>query len=173
MVQIVATVDVNLKSALASFNAVRFELISQLAKEQEIVNRLYKATTTTWTNKPTFTKETKIGTAELVATVSTNHLIYRMQHEGTTKKNYLIPRVVKSGKRLHYQENYKRKTQVGVIGSTSGGKSGPWTHPGQVTHPGYEGGKWTDAIVKQRQKPFQENMEKAVERGLKKTGATP
>lgn len=168
--QIVATVNVDLKSALASFNAVRFELISQLAKEQEIVNKLYKATTTTWSNKPTFVKETKISSAELIAIVSTNHLVYRMQHEGTTKKNYLIPKVVKPGKRLHYQENYKRKTQVGIIGSTSGGKSGPWTHPVQVTHPGYEGGKWTPAIVKQRQKPFQENMDKAVGRGLKKAG---
>ena len=168
--QITATVNVNLKSALSSFNAVRFELISQLAKEQEIVRRLYKATTTTWSNKPAFVKETKIGAAELVATVSTNHLVYRMQHEGTTKKNYLIPGVVKPGKRLHYQKGYKRKTQVGIIGSTGGGKSGPWTHPVQITHPGYEGGKWTPAIVKMRQKPYQENMDKAVDQGLKKAG---
>lgn len=170
--QITATASINIKPALLSFNAMRFELIKQLAVEQEIVRRLYKATTTTWNHKPVFAKETKIGTDTLSYTVSTNHLIYFMQHEGTTKKNYRIPKVVKKGKRLHYQEGFKPKTQVRVIGSTSGGKFGDWVHPVAVTHPGYEGRKWTEEIVKMRQKPFQENMEKAVERGLKRMGVT-
>jgi len=65
-------------------------------------------------------------------------------------------------KRLVFPNKYKAKTSPGVIGSTSGGKSGTIVTATSVRHPGFQARKFVDAIKKKNDLEFYNGADKAV-----------
>lgn len=110
------------------------------------VKRDYEATVRTWERKPTFTIE--YGKDEVI--VSTGDDNYTGIDEG-------VPAHIIAARRspvMRFQKDYKAKSQPGVIGSRSGGKSGNIIVANVVSHPGIQARKFTDAIKKKNDPKF-------------------
>lgn len=106
-------------------------------------------TTETWTSRPTFTRFFRDRPPSAGAFTESD--VYGYLNEGVP------PRIIraKNATMLRFQTEYTPKTQVKVLGSRAGGKSGPWTSKKEVNWPGIEARKWDEAIAEKYRRRFQ------------------
>ena len=138
---------------LAAIKAVRNRWTKGLQAEARAIKAEYQKTTKTWDHQPFFQTEVKSGKGEQYAKVSTEHRIYWFVHESVS-----VLRAV-------FSPDWSPKTQPRVLSSGAG--SGRMLYASKkISKPPYEARKFTDEIIKIRQKPFQEAMEAATGEGL-------
>ena len=120
------------------------------------VLRDFVETTESWNHKPVFQRRATVDGVE----VYTDDEIFRFVDLGT-KPHDIYPR---NAPRLRFQSQYTAKTTPGNIASRSGGKSGPFVFAKKVRHPGFEGRKFTETIMRRRQAL----LKKRIDDGLSK-----
>ena len=162
----------------ARFNSLAFAYaIAAAANEAgKEIQKDFEATTKTWKHKPQFVKEVDVKTSPVQVLVGTDDEIYRYVDEGT-KPHPIFAGIYtgKSNKKaLAFQwggkGSYKAKTSPGVIGSRSGGPSGPFVAFPYVQHPGTKARNFDKMIQKKWTPRFKRLMEKAISTGAKKSG---
>ena len=137
----------------AAIKAIRHEWFKALQAEARAIKAEYEKTTRTWEHQPFFQTKVKSGKNEQYAEVSTQHRIYWFVHESVS-----VLRAV-------FSPDWAPKTQPRVLSSGAG--SGRMLYASKkISKPPYEARKFTDEIIKIRQKPFQEAMEAATGQGL-------
>lgn len=106
-------------------------------------------TTETWKSRPEFALVIRVQKAEFL--VLTNSNIWSYLDQG------VAPHIItpKRAKVLRFQRDYSAKTEVKVLSSKAGGKSGPWVSKKEVNWPGIEARNWGEAIAKKYRKRFQ------------------
>lgn len=113
----------------------------------------YKATVGTWKHHVSFyIKQAHWEDAYRVLTsgIATTDLIFIGVDQGTRRHD--IP--ARRKKTLKYQKHFRPKTVPKRIGSTAGGKYGPWRSPKKVTHPGTQPRRFTETIAANREPDF-------------------
>lgn len=146
--------------------AMRNALEAEMQAVQKEVRRDFDATTRTWSNKPGFKDEFQSRPNRLRFFTGTSDEVYTYVSEGT-KAHVIRP---KRAKMLRFQGTYSAKTSPGVIGSSSGGSSGPVVYSTGVRHPGTKARKFDEAIKKRWQSPFEKRMRQAMDRAAKASG---
>ena len=143
----------------------------------------FKATTKTWSRQPTFIKEVDTKTSPVQILVGTDDEIYRYLDEGTglygpKHRKYPIFAGIYTGKSkakaLRFQwggpGSYRAKTTPNVIGSGSGGPSGPMVAFPYVMHPGIKPRNFDITIRKKWEPKFKRLMEDAMRKGARASG---
>ena len=147
------------------------------------IQKDFEATTKTWDHKPQFVKEVDVKTSPVQVLVGTDDEIYRYVDEGTglygpKKRKYPIFAGIYTGKsnkkalsfRWGGKGSYRAKTRPGVIGSTSGGPSGPMVAFPYVEHPGIKPRNFDKTIQKKWEPRFKRLIEQAMSIGSKNSG---
>ncbi len=150
---------------LFKLRTVRAEMLMEMERQIDIIDRMYGATYRSWTHKPQFKKAFRTAVNFLEAKVSTIDVIYAWTDDGT-RSHPILPRLHggRSGV-LAFPSRFQPKTKVRTIGSRRGSKSGTRfaTH---VFHPGTKARNFTKEIVKRRSKPYVKQMRAAIRRGV-------
>lgn len=150
---------------LFKIRTVRAEMLMEMGRQIDIIDRMYGATYRTWSHKPQFKKAFRTAVNFLEAKVSTIDVIYAWADDGT-KAHPILPRL--HGGRagvLAFPARFAPKTKVRTIGSGRGSKSGSAfaTH---VFHPGTRARNFTKEIVKRRAPFYAPQMQAAIRRGV-------
>ena len=98
--------------------------------------------------------------------VGTNSKIYEYVDKGT-KPHIIRP---KRAQFLRFQTGYRAKTTPGIIGSSSGGRSGDIVYSQGVRHPGTKARKFSEIINKKYERKFKDEMHAAMRRAAQKSG---
>lgn len=130
------------------------------------IEKDFQKTTKSWNRKVRFVKIVAISKNKIEILVGTDDEIYRYVTEGT-RPHVILP---KNAPALRFQRTYKAKTTPGVIGSSSGGSSGPTVFSSGVIHPGTKARNFDDAIAKRWKKRFKRRMEAAMREAVKVSG---
>jgi hypothetical protein len=112
----------------------------------------------TWTKQPRIIIK---STSFLVREIYTENQIYQWLNDGT-RKNYPIPKNLVGSKMLRFQEGYKAKTRVRVLGSSGGGKFGKVVFRKRVIHPGITARHWVDEVVKKWERKLPKDLRNAI-----------
>lgn len=137
---------------------VRQEIMAAAAKVGEDMKRDYAMTTETWKHKVNFHRETRTNAASVSIQVWTDNQIFAWVNNGTPPHPIAIK--VMSG--LRFQVGYKAKTTPGVLGSSSGGKFGYYTHADNVKHPGTDARNFDKVLAEKYDPIFQAAIDAAV-----------
>ena len=156
-----------IKPAKLNLEAVRIELEKAVTFEGEAIRKEYEKTTRTWRNKPKFEVIPDVGKDKVEVLVGTDDKVFGYVDLGT-RPHIIVP---KRAGLLRFQSGYKAKTAPGVIGSSAGGKFGSVVYSRIVHHPGTVARNFSKIIQKRRQKPFQNAMIKAMQKGAAKANA--
>ena len=157
-----------IKPARMKPKEVRFEVLNALRKEGRAHVKLYKKTVGTWKKKPKFgflISTAPAGDLSLLSGPESGGQVWEWLNRGT-KGPY--PIIAKKAPLLRFRTGYTAKTQPRQFSSGSGGAKGPWRSKKAVMHPGIKAREWSEEMVKTRQRPFNRNMFRAVQRGTKK-----
>lgn len=128
------------------------EIEKALREEVKQLDRLYRLTYMTWSNKPAMHKEVKIGSKEAFAEVSTDDRKMLWLDDGTK-----FPRHAKMS------QDWVSKTKVNRLRSGHGrGRLARVSR--QVRMPGIKPRNWTKIIARMRGPIFVRNVENAVKR---------
>lgn len=163
----VAQLAKSIKPKKINVPKVRQNLLNALRKEGNIVKKEYEKTVATWNDPPKF--EVSIGlkrggggeASVLVHPTGTELQVNKFvwTDDGTEAH----PIEAKNAPYLVFQVGYTPKTRPGKIASGPASRFGEFVSVKQVDHPGTKARKFTEAIVKQRRKPFIQAMIKAAE----------
>ena len=135
------------------------------AIEKGIVND-YKATCSTWKNKPKIESLTSVKNGSIDIMVDVIGDIYAYVDKGT-KPHSIFP---KRAKFLRFKSQYRAKTAPGVLSSWNGGGSGGNVFRKAVRHPGIKGRKFSEMIKKKWDARYQLLMQQALTRAAKQSG---
>lgn len=139
------------------------------AEAEAIRDEIFKdfdATVKTWNHKPTFAGGVTVKGQQISIEIKTDDKVYGYVTEGT--KKHIIKPV--RAKRLRFQSKYKAKTTPKVIGSKSGGKSGPVVFAKVAHHPGTKARKFNETIAKKWNPIFKRRMQAALDRAAQQSG---
>jgi len=142
---------------------IRAELLREMNRQIDIIDRMYAKTYSTWTHKPVFKKKIATSANKLEVGTSTDNKIMLFLDDGT-KERYIYPRRARV---LLFRTGFRPKTNVRTIGSRRGSQSGPLVGAKRVKHK-IRARKWTDEIVKRRQKHYATGMARALALGVKR-----
>lgn len=153
-------------------DAFRVELLAGLRISGKELAAEFEKTTATWEHeKPAFTPKIGLSTgkATLDLNLTGNALGIKKWFwlEDGTPAHPIRPRRKKV---LAFRGGYRAKTQPGLIGSRAGGPTGPQVFASGVSHPGAEPRGWAKIIQRRYSPRFASNMQKALERGAKRSG---
>jgi hypothetical protein len=143
-------------AALAQIEAVRKEWRAALKEEGQAIKREYDKTTATWQTKVSFQVQVRPqGKSGMYVEVWAKNRIYWFVHEGIAVMHARL------------SDDWRPKTQPRVLGSGAG--SGHVLYVSKKWEgPLYEPRKFTEEIVKVRQKPFEKRMQHATAVGARK-----
>ena len=144
---------------------VRAEMLQEMGRQIDIMDRMYGATYRTWTHKPQFKKAFRTAPNFLEAKVSTIDQIYAWADDGT-RAHAIIPR---RAKQLSFDAQFTPKTNPNIIGSGRGSRSGR-VHATHVFHPGSKPRNFTKEIVRRRAAAYSRQMQAAIKRGVIRVG---
>lgn len=147
-------------------DAIRLELLSMMNSTSREIKKDFQACVKTWNHKVEFEilKSLKGGPTVLIGT---DDEIFGYVNNGTPEHD--IPASKPSG--LFYKSGFKPKTQVGVIGSRTGGKFGPVRGHGMIVHhPGIAARNFDKTIADLWRQKFKRLAEEAIKRGVEKSG---
>jgi len=125
----------------------------------------FKKTVATWDNRPTFAKKFIQSPNQMIEQVyptGANKDQYYYVHEGT-KARLILPR---PGNRvLKFKPGYLPATKPGNVGSKHAFRFGATVFATQVrNHPGIRPRKFSEAIAKKNQRPFEVDIQEAINR---------
>lgn len=95
--------------------------------------------------------------------------LWRMLSKGTGGKSHKIPLSPKTDGFLWYRENYEPKTRVLSGGLSSGGSgdySGGLVKARQVTHPGFEGRRWTYHLMEEYRPRWRKHVDGVLKQAI-------
>ena len=141
----------------AFFNIERFTLLHRAHMRVMAIKieRELRSTVKAWTHKPSFS--VKYARDEI--SITTDDDLYALVDAGSPAHTIVSVRA----RRLVFQNKYKAKTSPGVIGSSSGGKSGIIVTATRIPrHPGFQARKFIEAIKKRNDLEFFDGENKAV-----------
>ena len=141
---------------LFRFRTVREELLRELDKQIDIIDRMYQKTYRTWTTKPTFTKTISTGKERISVTTATGFAVMRFLDDGTKVRRAVMT------------SDFVAKTTPRTIGS-KGGRGGVIFISRKLTLPGIKARNFTKEIVKRRAKNYTKAMDRALRRGVIRT----
>lgn len=144
----------------------RLTIINKARGVGNAMKKDFEATTKSWKHKPVFTVDVSTKGQGPAILVGTDDEIYRYVNDGT-KPHPIFP---KRAKVLRFQGGYSAKTSPGVIGSGSGGASGPTLFRPYVQHPGTEARNFDEVIAKKWQSRFRQEMEAAMAEATRESG---
>ena len=146
-------------------DAFRLEFLSMMHKAEREMIKDFRLTAETWEHKPVFQSQISlIGGPSLL--VGTDDEIYGYVNNGTPS-HVIQPKLASV---LSFQTDFTPKTVPGVIGSKSGGKSGPRRRAKAVQHPGFEARKFDDTIQKKWKPIFKDRSHEAMKKAAQKSG---
>ena len=145
---------------------MRLELLNGLRTVARAVERDYKETVKTWKTKVEFETIVSLRGGKAEFLVGTNSKIYEYVDKGT-KPHIIRP---KRAQFLRFQTGYRAKTTPGIIGSSSGGRSGDIVYSQGVRHPGTKARKFSEIINKKYERKFKDEMHAAMRRAAQKSG---
>lgn len=150
-----------------SVDKVRLELLNELRKSGTRLRREFGKTTATWNTEVKFDQKVSLRAGAAVD-VWTDNEIYGYGNDGTPAHT-ITPRTAPF---LQFQTGYTAKTQPRVIGSRSGGKSGPYRRAASVNHPGMEAREFDSVIAAEAEDWFPQVIQDAIDRGIQKSGGS-
>lgn len=143
---------------------VRAELLQEMGRQLDIIDRMYGATYRTWNHKPQFKKKFRSTRSKIVGEVTTIDVIYFWADDGT-RRHVILPR---RNNPLAFPASFRPKTRPKTIGSGSGFRGGGTVFSERVVHPGQKPRNFTKTIVDRRLKFYAPQMQRAVARGVKR-----
>jgi hypothetical protein len=152
------TVTSNLDAALLTLDAVEKAAIAELSHQGEEILKLFRQTTKNWDKRKFsgFTKVAEVNANEAKVTVGSSDRIYTFLNFGTSERW------------AYLSSNWSSQTAVRSLGSSPGrgkvllrGRTA-MTEAGMNADVGIDARKWDEEIVKQRQLPFQREMEASI-----------
>lgn len=154
----------------------RKEVLFAAGKAARDIKKDFQQTVKTWKRKPTFEMVVAVGPKSIDILVSTDDEIYGYVDKGT--KPHPIFAGIYTGKSdkksLYFQwggkGSYSPKTIPNVIGSRSGGSSGPMVNKAWVDHPGTKARNFDKIIAKKWEPIYKRRIEQALSRANKKSG---
>lgn len=162
----------------ARFNDAAFKrkLFAAMDAEAQDMKQDFEKTTDTWEHDVKFTIASTVKPNGPEVLVGTDDEIYGYVNDGT-KRHPIFAGIFtgKSTKKaLSFQwggkGSYRPKTTPRVIGSKSGGSSGPQVVRPFVQHPGTKGRHFDEVIEKKHKPKFKRRMEKAMSDAAKASG---
>lgn len=144
---------------------VRAELLQEMGRQLKIIDGMYGATYKTWNHKPKFTTKFSSNRNRIIGQVTTIDVIYSWVEDGT-RRHIILPRSP-SGV-LAFPSTQKAKTKPRTIGSGGGFKSSRTSFRRLTIHPGIKARKFSETIIKRRDKFYSRQMQAAVARGVKR-----
>lgn len=81
-----------------------------------------------------------------------------------TRPHLIIPKSPNTS--LKFRSEFKPKTRPGFVGSSAGGKTGPYVYPKVVRHPGIEPREFSKTIAEQGESRFQRSIQDAANRAV-------
>jgi hypothetical protein len=134
----------------------RLNILNELRSEGREIEKLMAKTVATWQGEtPKF--ESLIGLIGKDATVvvgptGSDKAVNKWVWADQGTKAHVIR--AKNKPRLLFRTGFTPKTKPNIISSFRGSKSGPWTSPVQVNHPGTAPRNFSKTIVSRRRKKF-------------------
>lgn len=144
-----------------------YELQYEINKIGKEIEQEFNKTTNYWKHKPSFAKETNISNDKIEVLVGTDDEIYRYVNDGA-KDHIIVP--VKAPFLVFQTGKYHASTTPGSLISKQHGRGGKYHRHSIVHHPGIKARKFDEQIKKRWEKKFNTRIEKAIKRGIKKTG---
>ena len=153
----------------------RKEILFAVGKTAKDVKKDFEKTTKTWKKKPVFEIVIAIGPKSADFLVGTDDEIYSYVDQGT-KPHPIFAGIYtgKSNKKSLYFQwagpgSYSAKTVPNVLGSRSGGSSGPMVNKAWVDHPGTEPRNFSKMIKRIWTPIYKKRIEQAISRANKKS----
>jgi len=141
--------------AFAAITQVREEWRKAMEEEAKDIKSEYEKTTKTWKTQVAFHSKVRPTKDGIYAEVWASNRIYWFVHESISVMRGVL------------SSDWSPKTQPGVLGSGAG--SGRLLYASKkISKPPYEAREFTEAIIKVRQKPFEERMRKATRVGARR-----
>lgn len=131
------------------------------------MRREFQKTTATWDTDVEFEILRGLDRTDATVIVGTDNEIYNYV-DGGTKPHKIRPK--RAGYPLRFGTGYVAKTQVGRIGSTQGGTTGPDARAYEVNHPGTKAREFSKTISENEQEQLARDLQAAITRGLQKAG---
>jgi len=153
MLKMTATLGGN--KSLRHIEQVRQEWAKALLEEGKAIKVEYEKTTKTWKHHITFNiRPHTTGRVNWYVEVWADNRIYWFVHESVSVMRGVL------------SHDWSPKTQPGVLGSGRG--SGRLLYASKkISKPPYEARKFTETIIKVRQKPFEQRMQHATAVGAR------
>ena len=140
--------------AAQQLKAMRKSWETALQEEGKEISRLYGKTYSNWHHKPQEQVSSASSDKEMYVEVKLTGRIYWFVHESIS-----VLRAV-------FTDDWQPKTQPRVLSSGAG--SGAMVYASKkISKPPYEAREFTEAIVEERQKPFEKRMRDATFQGVK------
>lgn len=130
------------------------KVLDQAVRETQLK---FAATFATWNHKP----KMEVDTEQFSRVVGTNDFVYELVSEKGGKAHMVRP---KNKKALRFQDNYRAKSQKGVLGSSTGGASGAVRFSKGHMVKGFEAREFVKTIQEQ----MDVRMEKLTDEALRK-----
>ena len=147
-----------IKPTKLNLEAIRIELEKAVTFEGDAIRKEYEKTTRTWKRKPVFEVVPEVSNTKVEVLVGTDDKIYKFLDEGT-KVRYAT-----------MSPDWQSKTTPGFIGSGPGRGRKLFVRKDRP-RPGIKARDFSKIIQKRRQKPFQQSMIKAMQKGADKANA--
>lgn len=161
-----------IKPSRMKIDSFRLRMLSEARKAGNEIKRDFEKCVATWDDKPKFAVEVSLTGPGPIVEVWTDNKAFQYVNEGT--KEHDVWAGYYTGKSEHkvlvFQEDYKAKTSVGVIGSTAGGPSGKLIYRPFVHVSGIEARHFDKAIAKVREPWFKRQIEQAMREWVAQTG---
>lgn len=142
----------------------KVKIRGSMRQQAEAMKADFEKTVSTWSHRPLFTiTEMDNGTR---FSVGTTDEIYKFVSGGTR------PHIIRARNApvLAFKANYQAKTRPKVIGSGSGGSSGPGVYAVEVHHPGTEAREFERTIQFESQRTIANNVQRAITQGVHEAG---
>lgn len=159
--------------SMKNFNkdAVRVELLAAARKAGDKLKKEFEKTTASWEGeKPGFVPDYGVEMSDgaflnmtMAGGLGRDKWVWL---NFGTRPHAIEPK--SPGGVLAFQSGYQSKTTPGVIGSSSGGASGPMVFSRGVMHPGTKARNWSPIIMKNFKPVFRVDMKDALATGLRK-----
>lgn len=147
--------------------ALMAEVIKEMKEIHRDIGKDFDATVSTWDHQPKFERKLEQSARYIRSLNGTRDEIYGYVSRGT-RPHLIRP---KRARVLAFQGGtYTAKSSPGTIKAKHGGASGATVFSRGVHHPGSKARGFPEAIAKKWKSPFPKRMQKAVDRGVKKSG---
>ena len=146
----------SIKPKKLKIKATRDNILAELQREGKEIEKLMDKTVATWQGEtPKFESLVDVSGKDatvIVGPTGSDKAVNKWVWADQGTKAHVIR--AKNKPRLLFRTGFTPKTKPNIISSFRGSKSGPWTSPVQVNHPGTVPRNFSKTIVSRRRKKF-------------------